>query len=80
MKILRNSTVQGNRDYKYITIANHVDHEKWNNFQRRESTDPVFRVIGQFHGLPNLFTRTHEFFEKSQPDLKPVSDKKGGVY
>ncbi|AHY85660.1 RNA-dependent RNA polymerase L [Almpiwar virus] len=48
-----------------ITICNHLDYEKWNNNQRGKSNDPVFKVMGQFLGYPNLITRTHEVFEKS---------------
>ncbi|QEA08659.1 polymerase [Hayes Yard virus] len=64
-KMLDVSSGQGNRDYQFITIANNIDYEKWNNYQRLESNGPVFRVMGQFLGLPNLFVRTHEFFQKS---------------
>lgn len=79
-KMIQNTSGQGGDDYKHITFANHIDYEKWNNFQRYESTAPVFRVIGQFFGLPNLFVRTHEFFEKAlvyyrdRPDLMKVVD------
>lgn len=64
-KMLDNTNGQGLNDYSQITIANHIDYEKWNNHQRKESNGPVFKVMGQFFGLPNLFYRTHEFFEKS---------------
>nr|WGO62847.1 protein L [Hefer Valley virus] len=64
-KMLEVSSGQGSRDYQYITIANNIDYEKWNNYQRIESNGPVFRVMGQFLGLPELFVRTHEFFQKS---------------
>ncbi|AJR28296.1 polymerase [La Joya virus] len=74
-KMLENSQGQGRNDYEYVSIANHIDYEKWNNHQRKESNCHVFRVMGQCFGLPNLFLRTHEFFEKSliyypqRPDL-----------
>nr|CAG9163313.1 MAG: RdRp L [Obodhiang virus] len=80
-KMLKVSKGQGLIDYKEITIANHLDYEKWNNYQRKESNGPVFRVMGQFLGLPNLIERTHEFFEKSliyyngRPDLMTVRGK-----
>ncbi|UHK03250.1 MAG: RNA-dependent RNA polymerase [Hangzhou rhabdovirus 4] len=64
-KMLDTSNGQGSRDYKRITIANHIDYEKWNNHQRIESNGPVFRVMGQFLGYPDLIYRTHEFFQKS---------------
>ncbi|AJR28317.1 polymerase [Parry Creek virus] len=64
-KMLENSQGQGADDYEFVSIANHIDYEKWNNHQRKESNYYVFRVMGQCFGLPNLFTRTHEFFEKS---------------
>lgn len=78
-KMLNSSSGQGTNSYSQIGIANHVDYEKWNNHQRKEANDPVFRVMGQFLGFPNLITRTHEFFEKSliyyidRPDLMAVS-------
>lgn len=81
-KLIQNSAGQGGLMYAEIGVANHLDYEKWNNHQRKEATDPVFRVIGQFFGLPNLFVRTHEFFEKSliyyidRPDLMEVVDGK----
>ncbi|AMK09271.1 RNA-dependent RNA polymerase [Ceratitis capitata sigmavirus] len=64
-KMIESSAGQGGIDYENITIANHIDYEKWNNHQRKESTDPVFKVMGQFLGYPQLITRTHEIFEKS---------------
>ncbi|AXQ04772.1 putative RNA-dependent RNA polymerase [Culex rhabdo-like virus Los Angeles] len=79
-KMLENTLGQGGNDYSSITVANHIDYEKWNNFQRFESTAPVFRVLGKFFGLENLFVRTHEFFEKSliyyrdRPDLMKVEN------
>lgn len=79
-KMLSHTSGLGSNNYDNLTIANHIDYEKWNNFQRREATSPVFTVIGQFFGLPNLFARTHEFFEKSliyyrdRPDLIKVED------
>lgn len=77
-KILRCTLNQGLNSYKGVSFANHVDYEKWNNHQRKEATDPVFRVMGQFLGMPELFYRTHEFFQKSlvyygeRPDLMEV--------
>ncbi|AJR28310.1 polymerase [Aruac virus] len=64
-KMLESSLGQGNEDYNTISIANHIDYEKWNNHQRYESNHPVFKVMGQFLGYPNLISRTHEFFQKS---------------
>ncbi|ACB47438.1 L polymerase protein [Cocal virus] len=78
-KMLDTSSGQGLDNYESICIANHIDYEKWNNHQRKESNGPVFRVMGQFLGYPNLIERTHEFFEKSliyyngRPDLMQVS-------
>ncbi|QVU40010.1 RNA-dependent RNA polymerase [Mejal virus] len=77
-KMLESASGQGLNDYSAVSIANHIDYEKWNNHQRRESNEPVFRVMGQFLGYPNLISRTHEFFEKSliyyngRPDLMRV--------
>lgn len=61
-KMLDSASGQG---YDIIGHANHLDYQKWNNHQKREATEPVFPVMGQFYGLPNLFSRTHEMFEKS---------------
>lgn len=83
-KMLENSGGQGGEGYEEIGIANHVDYEKWNNHQRKESNGPVFRVMGQFLGYPHLIERTHEFFEKSfiyykdRPDLMMV-DSNGTI-
>lgn len=64
-KMLDTSNGQGLTNYDNITIANHIDYEKWNNHQRGDANNPVFKVMGQFLGYPNLIVRTHEFFEKS---------------
>lgn len=64
-KLLDRTIGQGEGSYRKITFANHFDYSKWNNTQRGEANNPTFRVMGQFFGLPNLFLRTHEFFEKS---------------
>ncbi|AJR28540.1 polymerase [Nkolbisson virus] len=77
-KLLDRTQGQGGADYSNVCIANHIDYEKWNNHQRLESTGPVFKVMGQFLGYPNLIYRTHEFFQKSiiyyngRPDLMEV--------
>lgn len=42
----------------------HLDYEKWNNFQRHESTYEVFKVIDEALGYTNLVSRTHEIFSK----------------
>ncbi|WGL21410.1 RNA-dependent RNA polymerase [Killamcar virus 1] len=74
-KTMDSSNGQGLSDYSEVCIANHIDYEKWNNHQRLESNGPVFKVMGQFLGYPNLFVRTHEFFQQSffyysaRPDL-----------
>lgn len=79
-KLIQNSAGQGGRFYSEIGVANHLDYEKWNNHQRKEATNPVFVVMGKFFGLPKLFERTHEFFEKSliyykdRPDLMEIVD------
>lgn len=77
-KLMDNSNGQGLDTYDNICIANHIDYEKWNNHQRHEANGPVFKVMGQFLGYPNLILRTHEFFQKSfiyyngRPDLMVV--------
>nr|WAK76932.1 MAG: RNA-dependent RNA polymerase [Rhipicephalus associated rhabdo-like virus] len=79
-KILDCSAGQGNKNSCDVGFANHLDYEKWNNHQRKESTSPVFTVMGQFLGLPKLIARTHEFFEQSfiyygdRPDLMTIKD------
>lgn len=81
-KMLDRTKGQGCSDYTSVTIANHIDYEKWNNHQRGDANNPVFRVMGQFLGYPHLIERTHEIFEKSQvyyrdrPDLMTVKDGK----
>nr|UDL14003.1 MAG: RNA dependent RNA polymerase [Xiangshan rhabdo-like virus 5] len=64
-KMLYNTMGQGRNDYEQITIANHIDYEKWCNSQTLESTEAVFTFMGQCFGLPNLFTYTHKLFETS---------------
>lgn len=77
-KMIQASEGQSTDGYDNVTIANHVDYSKWNNHQRKEANNPVFRVMGQFVGMPELFCRTHEFFEsalyyyRDRPDLMIV--------
>lgn len=77
-KMQNASKGQNTTNYNNITIANHVDYTKWNNYQRGKANNPIFKAMGQFLGLPNLFTRTHEFFEQSlfyykdRPDLMSI--------
>ncbi|WGC86344.1 MAG: RNA polymerase [Bat tupavirus BS1] len=77
-KLLENSNGHGESDYQHITISNHLDYSKWNNHQRLESNQYVFRVMGCFLGYPRLIERTHEFFNRSliyfinRPDLMRV--------
>ncbi|QIQ19254.1 polymerase [Perhabdovirus trutta] len=79
-KMLERSQGQGEEDYEHISIANHIDYEKWNNHQRKASNGPVFRVMGQFLGYPSLIEKTHDFFQESliyyngRPDLMEVRD------
>ncbi|AJG39138.1 RNA-dependent RNA polymerase [Tacheng Tick Virus 3] len=81
-KILECTTGHGQIGYKVVSFANHLDYEKWNNHQRKKSTFPVFKVMGQFLGMPNLFAQTHDFFEQSfvyygeRPDLMTVQGGK----
>lgn len=63
-KIMDTSIGQGHDHYQVVGYASHLDYEKWNNHQRRTSTDPVFEVTIKFFILPKLFCRTHEFFEQ----------------
>ncbi|AJR28581.1 polymerase [Sripur virus] len=78
-KMIQSTSGHDKEDCKrLVTVCNHLDYEKWNNNQRGESNNPVFKVMGQFLGFPNLITRTHEIFENSliyfvnRPDLMTV--------
>nr|AYE39796.1 polymerase [Lyssavirus rabies] len=64
-KLIDRVTGQGLLDYSRVTYAFHLDYEKWNNHQRLESTEDVFSVLDQVFGLKRVFSRTHEFFQKS---------------
>ncbi|APG78850.1 RNA-dependent RNA polymerase [Xinzhou dimarhabdovirus virus 1] len=64
-KLIDRTSGQGEKGYERITFANHFDYSKWNNTQRGKANNPVFRVMGKFLGLPNIISRTHEFFERS---------------
>nr|ABZ81171.1 polymerase [Lyssavirus lagos] len=64
-KLIDRVTGQGLRDYSRVTYAFHLDYEKWNNHQRLESTKDVFSVLDKAFGLSHVFSRTHEFFQKS---------------
>nr|ACZ81407.1 RNA polymerase [Moussa virus] len=77
-KLLKATEGQGRDDYDEIYIANSLDYDKWNNNQRYESNEHVFRVMGKFMGLPEIFAMTHKFFQQSlvyycsRPDLMKV--------
>nr|AUM82587.1 RNA-dependent RNA polymerase [European bat lyssavirus 2] len=64
-KLIDRVTGQGLQDYSRVTYAFHLDYEKWNNHQRLESTKDVFSVLDYVFGLKKVFSRTHEFFQKS---------------
>ncbi|AFQ62098.1 polymerase [Ikoma lyssavirus] len=64
-KLIDRVTGQGLTDYSRVTYAFHLDYEKWNNHQRMESTEHVFQVLDKVFGLKKVFSRTHEFFQKS---------------
>ncbi|AVJ54239.1 RNA-dependent RNA polymerase [Taiwan bat lyssavirus] len=64
-KLIDRVTGQGLLDYSRVTYAFHLDYEKWNNHQRLESTKDVFSVLDKVFGLKKVFSRTHEFFQKS---------------
>ncbi|ABV03821.1 polymerase [Lyssavirus caucasicus] len=64
-KLIDRVTGQGLMDYSRVTYAFHLDYEKWNNHQRMESTKDVFSVLDKVFGLERVFSRTHEFFQKS---------------
>ncbi|QNM37830.1 RNA dependent RNA polymerase [Thrips tabaci associated dimarhabdovirus 1] len=80
-KLIKVTDGQGIDDYTRVSIANHLDYEKWNNHQRHDATYPVFRVMDQFLGFTRLISRTHEFFEnslvyyKERPDLMKVEGR-----
>ncbi|AJR28363.1 polymerase [Curionopolis virus] len=64
-KMLSNAQGQGRDDYEMITIADHIDYEKWNNHQREESNRSIFQVMDKFLGYNNLISRTHQVFQQS---------------
>lgn len=64
-KMLDNTSGQGLSNYSHITIANHIDYEKWCNTQSLESTSEIFNVMGSAYGIKELFTQTHNFFNNS---------------
>lgn len=64
-KMLAATEGQGLNNYEKIYIANSLDYDKWNNNQRYESNQHVFRVMGKFIGLPEIFAKTHLFFQQS---------------
>ncbi|YP_142354.1 L protein [Lyssavirus mokola] len=64
-KLIDRVTGQGLKDYSRVTYAFHLDYEKWNNHQRLESTKDVFSVLDRAFGMKKVFSRTHEFFQKS---------------
>lgn len=55
---------QGLADYSHVCYSNHLDYSGWNDHQCKAATNPVFKVMGEFLGYPNLFCRTRKFFEK----------------
>ncbi|CAH4035260.1 unnamed protein product [Pieris brassicae] len=81
-KLMDNSSGQRNDDYETIYIANHIGYTKWNNHQRDEANNPVFKVTDKFLVIESLISRTHEFFQKSlvyynnRPDLMRVVNGK----
>ncbi|WPV62782.1 MAG: RNA-dependent RNA polymerase [Jingmen bat rhabdovirus 2] len=53
------------RDPEQESVTHHmisIDFEKWNNFQRDESTRTVFEVIDKMFGFKSVVSRTHELF------------------
>ncbi|KAG8182254.1 hypothetical protein JTE90_024187 [Oedothorax gibbosus] len=77
-KLLACAEGQGLDSYDRVNISSSLDYDKWNNRQRLESNGPVFRVMGQFLGMPELFVYTHIAFQNSliyyndRPDLMQV--------
>ncbi|KAG8175461.1 hypothetical protein JTE90_004154 [Oedothorax gibbosus] len=74
-KLLACSEGQGFDSCERVNISRSLDYNKRNNRQRLESNGPVFKVMGQFLGFPNIFTYTHIAFQNSliyyndRPDL-----------
>nr|UYL86298.1 MAG: RNA-dependent RNA polymerase [Rhabdoviridae sp.] len=79
-KILNTTAGQELINKLLVTIANMMDFEKWNNFQRHEAVKYVFRAMDKLLGLENCIERSHQIFEKcffysvSRPDLYLDSD------
>ncbi|QWT43296.1 putative large polymerase protein [Alphahymrhavirus distinguendus] len=42
-----------------------LDFSKWNSNMRKEETDPIFSDFDHLFGFSNVFSRTHEMFNKS---------------
>lgn len=62
------------RIYKFTEVSKHtsyipfyvmIDFKSWNIHWSEMSTYDVFQFIDSVHGMPNLYTYTHEFFSKS---------------
>ncbi|DBA36773.1 TPA_asm: L [Phellodendron betacytorhabdovirus 1] len=55
----------GRMPYYKVSVCLNMDFEKWNLNMRMDSTYNVFLQMGKLYGMPNLFNRTYEIFEKS---------------
>lgn len=53
-KIFQYINLHGSKQNKVLHTVNHLDYEKWNNYQRYELIYDAFKVMGQFFGLENL--------------------------
>ncbi|QQP18749.1 RNA-dependent RNA polymerase [Soybean thrips rhabdo-like virus 1] len=86
-KMLKLTNGQSGEFRKMVSIANHIDYEKWNNLQRGRAVNPIFRVMDLCLGFSGpVIERTHFFFEKmlvycaSRPDkLHLVKNNEGLV-
>nr|QMP82361.1 RNA-dependent RNA polymerase [Hymenopteran almendra-related virus OKIAV1] len=83
-KIIKLTQGQSGEIRNLISIANHVDFEKWNNLQRDESVKYVFSVMDRLLGFNKggVISRTHKIFQDvlvyfpSRPDLFVLKKEK----
>jgi len=67
MKKLYNCTNLSSKErlkfFKTMFVS--MDFQKWNSNMRKEETEEIFEFFDGLFGVKNVYTRTHEMFEKS---------------
>ncbi|DBA36644.1 TPA_asm: L [Dryobalanops betacytorhabdovirus 1] len=56
---------KSNKYFDEVSVCLNMDFEKWNLNMRYDATKFVFEQMGKLYGMPSLFNRTYEIFEKS---------------